>query len=106
MLNEQRIAADDLYNLDFEVFGKVQKVFFRKCTKEKAETLNLVGNVQNTAKGTVKGLAQGQLNNIDSFIQYLKFEGSPKSIIENVNCTKSKIDNLQFKEFEIIRKKK
>ena len=37
-----------LIAVDFEVFGKVQGVFFRKFTNEKANSLGLRGWVKNT----------------------------------------------------------
>jgi len=39
----------------FEVSGRVQGVFFRKSTKEKADELGIWGWVRNTARGTVEG---------------------------------------------------
>jgi len=53
--------------LKFEVYGKVQGVFFRKYTKITADSLKLVGWCQNTADGTVIGEAQG----LDANIQKL-----------------------------------
>ncbi|CAH1638184.1 unnamed protein product [Spodoptera littoralis] len=44
---------------DFEVFGKVQGVYFRKHTQKKATELGLKGWVMNTAQGTVVGQIQG-----------------------------------------------
>ena len=55
-----------------EIFGKVQKVFFRKYTKMKADKLNLKGWVQNTPSGTVVGVAQGSAGNIFQFKNWLE----------------------------------
>lgn len=41
--------------VNFEVFGKVQGVFFRKYTKEKADSLGIRGWVYNDDSGTVQG---------------------------------------------------
>lgn len=41
--------------MEFEVFGRVQGVFFRKYTKAKAEELGLTGWCRNTPRGTVQG---------------------------------------------------
>lgn len=41
--------------IEFEVFGRVQGVFFRKHTKAKAEELGLTGWCRNTPRGTVQG---------------------------------------------------
>ena len=40
-----------LVAVDYEVFGRVQGVFFRKFTNEKAESLGLRGWVKNTRQG-------------------------------------------------------
>jgi acylphosphatase len=43
----------------YEVFGRVQGVFFRKYTQKEAIRLGIVGWVKNTPQGTVEGEAQG-----------------------------------------------
>ena len=52
------------HSFTFQVFGKVQGVFFRKYTQAKAHELDLVGFVQNTSQGTVIGKAQGSLESL------------------------------------------
>lgn len=49
----------NLISVDYEIYGKVQGVFFRKYTAAEATKLKLVGWVQNTEKGTVKGQMKG-----------------------------------------------
>jgi acylphosphatase len=51
--------STNLVSVDYEIFGKVQGVFFRKFTAAEANKLKLVGWVMNTDKGTVKGQIQG-----------------------------------------------
>lgn len=51
----------------FEVTGRVQGVFFRACTREKALNLGLVGFVRNTPQGSVAGVAQGKLEGMEVF---------------------------------------
>ena len=46
--------------IKYEVFGKVQGVFFRKYTKKEADKLGLSGWVMNTDNGTVVGVAEGR----------------------------------------------
>ena len=48
-----------MIRLKYEVFGKVQGVFFRKYTKKEADKLSLVGWVMNTDRKTVIGVAEG-----------------------------------------------
>lgn len=52
-------------SVDFEVVGRVQGVFFRAYTKDKADSLGLKGWVRNTELGTVKGVIQGSEDKID-----------------------------------------
>uniref|UniRef100_A0A8C0JDX5 Acylphosphatase n=1 Tax=Chelonoidis abingdonii TaxID=106734 RepID=A0A8C0JDX5_CHEAB len=53
--------GDSLISVDYEVFGKVQGVFFRKYTQAEGKKLGLVGWVQNTEDGTVQGQIQGPM---------------------------------------------
>lgn len=94
-----------LVEMEFEVFGKVQRVFFRKNTKEEADSRNLMGWCENQATGTVKGVAQGPLNQIESFEIWLKTKGSPSSIIEKCETRISPIAEYTFEDFQILRRK-
>ncbi|KAG7308676.1 hypothetical protein JYU34_005898 [Plutella xylostella] len=90
--------------VDFEVFGKVQGVFFRKHTLKKAMDLGLKGWVMNTAQGTVVGQAQGPPEVINHFKAWLQNVGSPKSKIEKASFkNEGPIPSLAFKSFEIRR---
>ncbi|XP_028421207.1 acylphosphatase-1 isoform X2 [Perca flavescens] len=53
------MANEDLISVDYEIFGRVQGVFFRKYTQAEGKKLGLVGWVQNTGAGTVQGQLQG-----------------------------------------------
>ncbi|XP_072284255.1 acylphosphatase-1 [Pyxicephalus adspersus] len=70
-----------LVSLDYEVFGKVQGVFFRKYTQAEGTRLGLVGWVQNTEAGTVRGQLQGPLSRVREMQEWLRNKGSPKSKI-------------------------
>ncbi len=48
-----------------QVFGKVQGVFFRASTKEKAERLELTGWVKNESDGSVLIEVTGEQENVD-----------------------------------------
>ncbi|WAR19247.1 ACYP1-like protein [Mya arenaria] len=52
-------AAGRLTSVDFEIFGLVQGVFFRKHTQIQAKALGLVGWCLNTRHNTVQGQVQG-----------------------------------------------
>ncbi len=59
-------TSSSLVGLRYEIFGKVQGVFFRKFTKEKADSLGVVGYVLNTKQNTVKGEAPGTSERIEA----------------------------------------
>ncbi|KAL5474718.1 hypothetical protein EMCRGX_G026705 [Ephydatia muelleri] len=91
-----------LKSVRFEVFGKVQGVFFRKCTVEKAKSCGIVGWVQNTSRGTVIGVAQGEQTVVETMKHWLATTGSPKSKIDNCNFTEEKsIQKLEYKDFSV-----
>lgn len=80
-------GMEGLLSVEFEVFGKVQGVFFRKHTVRKATELGLKGWVKNTTAGTVKGKIQGGNRGLALMKKWLQTTGSP-------NC---RIDKTVFK---------
>ena len=83
----------------FEVSGRVQGVFFRKSTKDKADELGIWGWVRNTARGTVEGefeyVAQSTIDDeIESHLGNEKF----RHWLCNIGSPHSKIDNCRFGE--------
>lgn len=97
-------AKNDLLNSDFEVFGKVQGVFFRKHTQRRASELGLKGWVMNTAQGTVVGQIQGPNNAIDQMKMWLEKVGSPKSRIDKTTFKNEQPINMSaFRTFAIRR---
>lgn len=93
--------AAQLLRLEFEIFGKVQGVFFRKYTKKKCEELGLKGWCMNTDQLTVRGVAEGTKERINVLKQWLREEGSPSSKIENAIFNEKSITELSFQRFEI-----
>jgi len=91
--------------MKYEVFGKVQGVYFRKHTKETADNLGIVGWVTNTERGTVVGEAVGDDSNIKKLSQWLKNKGSPKSRIDKAEIKiEANLENKNtFKSFDIIK---
>lgn len=74
------------------VEGLVQGVFFRDYTRRKAQSLKIKGTVKNLRNGSVEIEAQGQIQEIESLIQWCR-EGSPLSQVEDV-----KVEELSIKE--------
>lgn len=96
------MAETNNTSVDFEVFGKVQGIFFRKHTQKRATDLGLKGWVMNTAQGTVVGQLQGPTMAVRKMKDWLQKEGSPKSRIEKASFrNESSITACAFKTFEI-----
>lgn len=95
--------AAQLLRLEFEVFGKVQGVFFRKYTKNKCKELGLKGWCMNTDKLTVQGVVEGATDKINVMKHWLREEGSPSSKIEKAVFNEKPISALSFQNFEIRR---
>ncbi len=73
------------------VQGRVQGVFFRVYTRDKAHQLNLNGWVRNNRDGTVECHVQGPDQAIIEFVEYLH-HGSPSSRVDNVSITNVPIE--------------
>ncbi|XP_041979422.1 acylphosphatase-1-like [Aricia agestis] len=98
------MPSDKIFTVDFEVFGKVQGVYFRKYTQITALDLGLKGWVMNTAQGTVIGQCQGPKTAVEDMKTWLQTGGSPKSKIEKTAFkNEGTIKNYAFKSFEIRR---
>ena len=113
-------------SIKFEVTGRVQGVFFRKYTKNKAEELGLTGWCRNTPHGSVEGeyeyLLKGEDNQQSSssnstreeatggdwasgaFQHWLCNVGSPHSRIDECNFSKKVTsDSRRFEKFRVVR---
>ncbi len=84
----------------FTVKGKVQGVWFRKHTLEKANELGLKGTVRNMDDGSVVAFAQGSAEALDAFSAWL-WQGSPKSEVTDVIAEEREPED--YDGFEIIR---
>ena len=96
------MSSEKLIHLNFEVFGKVQGVYFRKNTQAKAKELGIRGWIRNTEQKTVKGELQGEVGNIRKMKVWLEKEGSPKSRIDQAIFKNEKeIKMHSFNDFSI-----
>lgn len=86
----------------FTVKGKVQGVWFRKHTLEKANELGLKGTVQNMDDGSVVAFAQGSAKALDAFSEWL-WQGSPQSDVKEVLIEEQSTRGV-YEGFEILRK--
>jgi acylphosphatase len=82
------------------VTGKVQGVFYRQHTKEKAIALGITGEVRNMPDDTVHITATGPAEQINQLITWCR-QGPPKARVENV--TAEEIALQVFDKFSILR---
>lgn len=87
-------------NYRIQVVGKVQGVWFRKYTQEAAVAYTLVGSVRNEKDGSVFVEAQGEEENLKSFIAWL-YKGSPLSKVKEVTWEEGSLQH--FTRFDISR---
>ncbi|HCW06632.1 MAG TPA: acylphosphatase [Cytophagales bacterium] len=87
-------------HVDIRVIGKVQGVFFRASTKNKADELGLVGTVKNEPNGDVTIEAEGQEEMIQPFLQWCA-RGPKNAVVENLIVTEG--DPKNFKGFFVLR---
>ncbi|KAF5922909.1 acylphosphatase-1 isoform X1 [Diceros bicornis minor] len=103
-VNVSMAEGDTLISVDYEIFGKVQGVFFRKYTQAEGKKLGLVGWVQNTDQGTVQGQLQGPISKVRHMQEWLETKGSPKSHIDRANFNNEKVIlKLDYADFQIVK---
>ena len=85
--------------LKAKVYGKVQGVWFRKCTYNFAKGIGLVGMVKNLRDGTVLVNASGADKSLEEFKEYLD-KGSPNSRVDKIVFTWEH-SLIEYSKFEI-----
>lgn len=73
------------------VSGKVQGVFFRASTCQKASELGIKGWVRNLNDGSVEVFACGTPEKLDEFIQWL-WVGPSQSEVKDVSILQSEVE--------------
>jgi len=82
------------------VSGRVQGVYFRQTTREKAIALQITGRVRNLADGTVEIRATGDEEKLEQLIRWCH-QGPPRAVVNKVLVSDTSLDN--FSSFEIQR---
>lgn len=73
-------------------------------SQAEGKKLGLVGWVQNTDEGTVRGQLQGPYNKVQEMKGWLKSTGSPKSNITKAEFKNEKtVSSLQHSSFDIVK---
>ncbi len=85
--------------LDLVIQGRVQGVGYRYSAKMKAESLGIIGSVQNLSDGSVFVTAQGEKEAMDKFVKWC-YKGPPGAIVRNIEKIRGKPED--FSEFRLI----
>jgi acylphosphatase len=82
------------------VSGKVQGVFFRQSTKEKAKVLGLTGVARNLDNGDVEIIATGSREHLDKLIEWCR-TGPPKAVVADIKTKELPLQT--FENFKVER---
>jgi len=83
------------------ISGRVQGVWYRASTKQKAEELGITGWVKNTDEGNVEALFEGDKAVIDEMIAWC-WKGPPLAKVKNVKISPYNIDE-NYTDFVVLR---
>lgn len=76
------------------VRGRVQGVFFRQATVDRARRLGVGGWVRNTAQGTVEIHAEGEADAVDALLRFAR-SGPRGAEVERVEVDDAQPEGLQ-----------
>jgi len=82
------------------ISGRVQGVFFRQFTQERAQELGLFGWVKNLTDGRVEVVIEGDKEKIEKILVYLK-KGPLLAKVENIEINYEEYRG-EFKNFSIL----
>lgn len=80
--------------------GKVQGVWYRKSTQEKAIELKIKGYVRNQSNGNVYIEAEGNESQLKALLEWCS-KGPEFAVVDTVSFEES--DMQRFKSFDILR---
>jgi len=81
------------------VSGRVQGVFFRYYTQERAKSLGLTGWVRNLPDGRVEAVFEGEKEKIERIVEWMK-KGPPLAKVEKIDVIWEEFKD-EFGDFEI-----
>lgn len=84
-----------------QVSGRVQGVYFRRFTKNKAKALGIAGTVKNMEDGRVEIIAQAERDILQPFIQWCH-KGPITARVDHVELIEMQVDVKKFDSFEVI----
>ena len=89
-----------MQTISITVSGKVQGVFYRQSTKEKATALGITGSVKNLKDGNVFIVATGTKEQLAELVAWCR-QGPPKAKVADVVTMDMALQ--YFDEFSILR---
>lgn len=84
----------------FSVNGRVQGVYFRQSTRQRAQQLGLHGWVRNCDDGSVEGVVSGSDDALRQLREWLQ-QGPPAAQVARVEWALSEMQT--FEGFEVLR---
>lgn len=81
------------------VSGRVQGVFFRAETQEKAQQLGVTGWVKNLSEGRVEAVFEGERAKVEEMVEWAK-KGPPGAIVNDLDLSWEEYRG-EFSNFEI-----
>lgn len=81
------------------ISGKVQGVFFRAYTRDKARELGLKGWVRNMRDGRVEAVLEGEKEKVEEMLRWCH-KGSPYAIVKEVEVHEEPYTR-EFRSFEV-----
>jgi len=94
------MVYDMKLNTKVVISGRVQGVWFRQNTKNKAEQLGVKGWVKNTDDGNVEAVFEGEEDAIGEMIKWCH-HGPKLAKVTNIETTQSDYKKL-YKDFRIL----
>jgi acylphosphatase len=80
-----------LSHISITVTGKVQGVFFRASTADKARLLDLSGFVRNQVNGTVYIEVEGSVEGLEALVRWCQAGGPPGAGVSKVEVRQGEV---------------
>ncbi len=93
------MSENQNFQLHAYIRGRVQGVSFRYYTFQTAQNLHLTGWVRNLWDGRVEILAEGELDNLNSFLRWLR-KGPSSAVVRDVDYKFTDASG-KFNEFRV-----
>ena len=82
------------------ISGRVQGVWYRACTRQKAEELGLTGWVKNTVDGNVEAIFEGDEATVHKMITWCRV-GPPLAQVADVKILQKRVGS-EFTDFAVL----